>query len=238
MFIPLLTVTSSICTIICIAGDRYRVMIYRQTLHRWESIVVVCLIWLVAFCVSAPQLYEYNIYYKTNEATNSVQLSCGSERIVEQFETIYAIVVFVLLYCLPLLILAFCYIRISALVWKNAKRIRSTVAAELPTNNPTNSNHIRQLESMISARKIKVLQMLISITVAFVVLWTPYFILFAIQVRITESNSIIVVAISLKSTNVIKLIVYDNMKFTFGRIIALIFMKNHEEYRWNTKFRN
>ena len=191
MFIPLLTVTSSICTIICIAGDRYRVMIYRQTLYRWESMVIVCLIWLVAFCVSAPQLYEYNIYYKTNQATNSVQISCGSEGIVEQFETIYAAIVFVLLYCLPVFILAFCYIRISALVWKNAKRIRSTIA-ELPYNNPTNTT---QLESMISARKIKVLQMLISITAAFVVLWTPYFILFAIQVCITESNSIIVVAI-------------------------------------------
>ena len=186
MFIPLLTVASTICTIICIAGDRYRVMFYKQTLNRLESTAIVCLIWLVAFCVSAPQLYEYNIYNKTNPDLNRVQLSCGSEGIVEKFETIYAAIVFVLLYCLPVLVLAFCYIRISALVWKNAKRMRSMVA-ELPTNNPTNDNQTNQLESMISTRKVKVLQMLISITVAFVLLWTPYFILFAIQVSIMKT---------------------------------------------------
>ena len=189
MFIPLFTVTSSICTIICIAGDRYRVMIYRQTLYRSESLVIVCLIWLLAFSVSAPQLYEYNVYYKTNEVTKTVQKSCGSEGIVEHFETTYAAIVFVLVYCLPVIILAVCYVRISALVWKNARRFRSTLS-ELPNNDPTNSNNSSQLESMISARKIKVLQMLISITIAFVVLWTPYFILFAIQVRITTKDSI------------------------------------------------
>lgn len=183
MFIPLFTVSSAICTIVAIAGDRYRVMVHRRTLYRWETLVIVCLIWLLSFCISAPQLYEYNVYYRKNENTNTIQKACGSEGIVKHFETIYAIIVFVLAYCIPLIILAMCYIKISALVWKHGKRFRSTVS-QPPNNNSLNNISNSQLQVMISARKIKVFRMLISITIAFIVLWTPYFILFAIQVCI------------------------------------------------------
>ena len=183
MFIPLFTVMSAISTMIAIAADRYRVMIYRRTLYRWETVIIVCIIWLISFCISSPQLYEYNIYQKTKGTTNQTQISCGSEGIVEGFETIYASVVFLLAYCLPLIILTVCYIRISFLVWKHARRFQLN-QTRLQDSTSARNNGGGQLEKMVSARQVKVLKMLISITVAFVLLWTPFFILFAIQVSI------------------------------------------------------
>ena len=180
-FIPLFIVMAAIFTIVVIAVDRFRVMLYRKTLYRWKSLVVVGLIWLVSCGISAPQLYEYSVYYKTNEETNRTQKVCGSEGLAEHFETVYAAAVFVLAYCVPLLILLICYTQISVLVWKHGKRFRST-DSEILNNDAATIRNSGQLETRISKRKVKVLKMLIAIAVSFIVLWTPYFILFAVQV--------------------------------------------------------
>ena len=181
MFIPLFTVTSAIYTIIAIAADRYRVMIYRRMLLLKETLVVVAIVWVLSICVSAPQLYEYSVYSEVNEVINITQTHCGSWGIVENFEVIYASIVFVLSYSVPLLVLVFCYTSIAILVLKHAKRFQSNSSA-CTNNNIRNSSSGSQLETVITTRKVKVLKMLISITIAFVVLWTPCFILFALQV--------------------------------------------------------
>ena len=177
-------VVAAITTIVVIAGDRFRVMVRRKTLHRWEAPLVVGIVWLVACVISAPQLYEYRVYYKTNAETNQTQKVCGSEGIVEHFETVYAAIVFVLAYCIPLLVLLVCYVRISLLVWKHGKRFMHS-DAEVQSNEAATIQHHQnsdQLETQLSKRKKKVLKMLIAIAVSFIVLWTPYFILFAIKV--------------------------------------------------------
>ena len=183
MFLPLFIVTSAIFTIIAIAADRYRVMIYRQTPQRRETLITVAIVWVISLCVSAPQFYEYSIYTNVNPVTNRTQTHCGSYEIEEDFKVGYASTVFVLSYCVPLVILVICYIRIGLLVWRHAKRFRES---RPPSSNNNCGQPGTHLEDVITARSVKVLKMLVSITVAFVLLWTPYFILFAIQVIYTR----------------------------------------------------
>ena len=166
---------------VVIAGDRFRVMMKGKTLHHWKCLVVVGIVWLVACIISSPQLYEYRVYYKRDEETNQTQKVCGSEGIVEHFETVYAAIVFVLAYFLPLLILLICYVKISLFVWRHGERFRHT-DTETQNNEAATSQIGDQLETRISKRKEKVLKMLITIAVSFIVLWTPYFILFAVKV--------------------------------------------------------
>ena len=184
MFIPKFIIMSAISTIVAIAADRYRVMIYQKHLFRRGALISVGIIWLTAACFSAPQVYEYNAYEITDLEHNQTLVACGSEGIVEHFETIYASV-FLLAYLVSFLMMAVFYSRISYVVWKHAMRFRSA-QQEFPDETDITNNGCRRLEKRISARKLKVLKMLVSVTVTFVALWTPYFILFAMQVSKTN----------------------------------------------------
>ena len=62
MFIPKFIIISAISTIVAIAADRYRVMIYQKHLFKKGALISVGIIWLTAACFSAPQVYEYNVY--------------------------------------------------------------------------------------------------------------------------------------------------------------------------------
>ena len=177
---------ASISTMVAIAADRYRVMVRRQALARYETLIIICVTWLVAFCISAPQLYEYNIYHIHNNETNLTQMTCGSEGIVEHFETVYAATVFILAYCVPFLVLVICYVKVLALIQRHTNRFRLS----RNSSNITTTKNSVPIDSVLSARKVRVLKMLVAITVAFGALWTPYFILFAIQVIPSAGNQI------------------------------------------------
>ena len=176
------SVMSSISTIIAIAADRYRVMVRRRLLARCGALVAVGITWLISFCVSAPQLYEYNIYYIPHSETNQTQKTCGSEGIVENFSTIYASFVLVLAFCVPYLILTACYVRILIFVRSHTRRFMLSRSQKSENTTTTSTNSCGPLDSLVAARNAKVLKMSMAITVAFGLLWTPFFILFAVQV--------------------------------------------------------
>ena len=191
MFVPKFIIMSAVFTILTVAADRYRVMIHRKTLDRRGALIVVCVIWIVAACFSSPQFYEYNVYEIAHEAEgNDTIIACGSEGIVEHFETVYASI-FLLTYFIAVLLLNFWYGRISYFIWKHARRFQSAQAHD---ESPAEGDHentvsFGRLEEMISKRKIRVLKMLISLTGTFVILWTPYFVLFALKVYMKLLNA-------------------------------------------------
>ena len=190
MFVPKFIIMSAVFTILAVAADRYRVMMSRKRLGRRGALIVVCMIWLAAVCYSAPQFYEYNIYEIADEpAANETLTACGSDGIVDHFETVYASVLLVT-YFISFLLLNIWYGRISYYVWQHARRFQS---AQAQSENPTEGAveyaiSGGRLEEMISKRKIRVLKMLISVTAAFVLLWTPYFVLFAIKVMVKDKT--------------------------------------------------
>ena len=184
MFVPKFIIMSAVFTMLTVAADRYRVMIQRKSLDRRGALIVVCVIWIGAACFSAPQFYEYNVYEVENEAaTNVTVTACGSEGIIEHFETVYASV-FLLTYFVSVLLINFWYGRIAYFIWDHARSFQSAQAqGEQPDVGDPEFNASYRLGEMINKRKIRVFKMLVSLTGAFVVLWTPYFVLFALKVR-------------------------------------------------------
>jgi len=161
MFIPLVTISSSISTMVAIALDRFREIVQAHKLSQENAIYVISGIWIWSIAISAPQLYEYSAYVKYEEEYNIT--SCGSYDIVEHFETIYATIIIILSYAIPLIAITICYIRTMMFVWKAGKTIAG-------------------IESQIFKKRVKIVKLLILITVVFAVLWSPYFIVFGIEV--------------------------------------------------------
>lgn len=176
MCIPLFTIMSAIFTVVAMAIDRYRSIVLRKQIYRRGAFVLTFIIWIASFLFTAPQLYEYNVYVDSKENFTA----CGSEGIVEHFETIYASIAFCCGYIIPLLIIFVCYAQVLVCVWKHGKIFRPQTSARRLTSN--------RLSNMISARMLRVLKMLISITTSFVLLWTPYFLLFVLTVTTLQNN--------------------------------------------------
>ncbi|KAL4234765.1 hypothetical protein ACF0H5_006407 [Mactra antiquata] len=127
MFLPLLSVMSAIFTVVAIAIDRYRSIVNRRHIYRRGALTVVGIIWIASALFSAPQIYEYNTYFNTE----GNYTACGSEDIVEHFETVYASFAFCGGYLIPLLIIAFCYTKVFLCVWRHGKRFKNTTAQEI-----------------------------------------------------------------------------------------------------------
>ena len=179
MFLPLLSVMGAIFTMVAMAVDRYRVIVVQKQLYRRGAITAIIAIWITSVFVSAPQLYEYNVYYHTEgDNQNNTYKSCGSEGIVENFETIYASLVFIFAFSVPFIILLVCYTKTLLYVWKHTRRFRRT-RIQMSQNS---SDVDRRNDKMLTPRMVKLVKMLVWITATFVVLWTPYFIIFAMTV--------------------------------------------------------
>jgi len=186
MVIPLISVSSAIYTMVALAVDRYRTVVLQKTLSRRNALYGVVAIWLWSFIVSAPQIYEYNIYLDIDD-DNHTYKSCGSEGIVENFEAYYASAVVVIAYIIPFVALLVCYSRIVFYVWTHGRRLRRN-ASIMPSVSSTlavpQQNNAERRDKMLSMRMIKIIKMLMSVTGVFLVLWTPYFVIFGINVRI------------------------------------------------------
>lgn len=146
---------------VAIAIDRAREIIQGFKLTVRAAIQAISCIWIWSLAVSSPQLYEYSVYDKIEEEYNIT--SCGSHDIVENFETVYAAVVIVISYAIPLVLITISYARTIIFVWKAG----NTLAAS---------------QSQVLKKRMKIVRLLIVITVVFAFLWSPYFVLFGIEV--------------------------------------------------------
>ncbi|XP_052075698.1 neuropeptide FF receptor 2-like isoform X1 [Mytilus californianus] len=160
MFIPLLSISSSISTMVAIAVDRFREIIKRHKLLSKQAMYVIMVSWVWSVVVSSPQLYEYSVYSNYDEEYNVT--SCGSHDIVENFETVYAVIVIVLSYVVPLILITISYVKIMIFVWKTGKNVAGK-------------------ESQVLKKRMKIVRLLITITVVFALLWSPYFALFGME---------------------------------------------------------
>ena len=143
---------------VAIALDRFREIVKQQKLMTKNVVYIISGIWIWSVMVSAPQLYEYSIYERYEHGQNVT--SCGSHDIVEHFETIYAIVIIVISYTLPLILITVSYAGILAYIWK-------TVDGRV-------SEHLQI--------KMKIVRVVVIITVVFILLWSPYFVMFGMEV--------------------------------------------------------
>lgn len=184
---PLVCILASIFTIVAIAIDRYRSIVLNKRLCQRGAFITSAFIWIGSFVGSSPQLYEYNIYLAEDKLIpNYTYTSCGSEGIINYFETVYASCIFIVAFLVPLFILFFCYTKLLLFVWNHGKRLKKEVMAVPCNNTPAVRTPVyrSQLTRMLSRRMVMLLKMLFCISATFVILWTPYFIIFGLVVGI------------------------------------------------------
>ncbi|KAK3610004.1 hypothetical protein CHS0354_032350 [Potamilus streckersoni] len=172
MFLPLMAVMASISTMVAIAIDRCQTIVRNRRLQVQHSLWIITGIWLIS--VSSPQLYEYNMHYNSKENRTAFIKECGSHGIVKNFQTIYAACVFLIAYAIPTVLLLVGYTCIIIHIWKTSLILRNQGPSEHAVNSPGLSNPFTK-------KKTRVLKMLITIVVVFILLWTPYFVAFAFE---------------------------------------------------------
>ncbi|XP_067885026.1 neuromedin-K receptor-like [Heterodontus francisci] len=155
-FFPIAAVFASIYSMVAIAVDRYMAIIHplQPRLSATATKVVIVSIWSLAVILAFPQCY-YSV------------IKQHPGRILCLFNWpgvfIYQIAVLVLVYLLPLVVMAITYTIIGITLW----------GGEIPGD--TSENYHEQLKA-----KRKVVKMMIVVVFTFTVCWLPYHIFFLV----------------------------------------------------------
>lgn len=197
MFLPTFCVAVTIFTMCLIAYDR-RIAINKITAtdgRRGPGILMYTLsVWLLGLAISSPTFYEYSVYTATVRVGSESQSSseevdgeshdhgvnvttyraCGSHGIVQYFEQVYATLVTLILYVLPLIFILYNYVMIFLFIWKKETELKRN------RNEPTQTSSNR----VISSNTSRVLKMLFAVITIFTFAWAPYFFLFFREVCI------------------------------------------------------
>ena len=197
MFLPNFCIAASIITMIAIAVDRRSAVVNSKPMFATSIAIAAAniAIWVLSLIVAAPALYEYSVYEKEYGASgsgeikdesgsheiidfgsgfdpNGTYLACGSHGIAKNFEKIYATLLFVTIYLLPLVIISGNYLSIWLFVRQKAKEISENL-----DNGVSGGGG-----GAISKGKYKILKMLLLVVFVFAVAWAPYFTIFVREV--------------------------------------------------------
>uniref|UniRef100_A0A4W3K385 Neuromedin-K receptor n=1 Tax=Callorhinchus milii TaxID=7868 RepID=A0A4W3K385_CALMI len=129
--------------------------------------VIIASIWLLAFVLAFPQCFYSDIRQFSKRNVCFVDWPRGPH----QQKFIYQIVVFVLVYFLPLVVMAITYTIVGITLW----------GGQIPGN--TSNNYHEQLRA-----KRKVVKMMIVVVLAFTICWLPYHIYFFVVIRYPTIN--------------------------------------------------
>ncbi|KAK3589850.1 hypothetical protein CHS0354_015870 [Potamilus streckersoni] len=144
-------------TLMVIALDRHRVLLspLRPRMTRMHGLVVVCIIWIIAVCLSFP----YGLYSITKDVhfVLFTKRRCVPVYPSILFEQYLTVVTIVLQYVLPLLVIGITYGRIVRTLWE-----RSNLGAVTAHQKSTHSKH-----------KKKSIKMLVIVVIVFAICWMP-----------------------------------------------------------------
>ncbi|XP_042193708.1 neuromedin-K receptor [Callorhinchus milii] len=168
-FFPITAVFVSIYSMAAIALDRYMAIIHplQPRISAMATKVIIASIWLLAFVLAFPQCFYSDIRQFSKRNVCFVDWPRGPH----QQKFIYQIVVFVLVYFLPLVVMAITYTIVGITLW----------GGQIPGN--TSNNYHEQLRA-----KRKVVKMMIVVVLAFTICWLPYHIYFFVVIRYPTIN--------------------------------------------------
>uniref|UniRef100_A0A672G8F1 Substance-P receptor-like n=1 Tax=Salarias fasciatus TaxID=181472 RepID=A0A672G8F1_SALFA len=161
-FFPIAAVFASIYSMTAIAVDRYMAIIHplQQRMSATETKVTVGVIWILALLLAFPQYY----YSTTFELPGRVvcDISWPEYRVCD-FKIMYYVCVAILIYFLPLLVMACAYLVVGLTLW----------ASEIPGDSSD-----RYKEQLIAKRKV--VKMMIVVVCTFAICWFPYHVYFLV----------------------------------------------------------
>lgn len=150
--------TVSVLTLAAIAADRFFAIVLplRKVFTKQAFYYIIPVIWVIASAVAAPVLYAYKIK-GMEEGLHSCEEDWTPAFDDNRASIVYSSILFTVVYCVPFLSITVMYTIICRRLWK--RKI-------------LNTRHKRQYQKAIESRK-KVVKMLITVVIAFVVCWLP-----------------------------------------------------------------
>lgn len=144
-----------------------------RSLHRRSDRLSVLLTWMVCLLFSIPQLQIFSM----KEVEKGV-FDCWAAFIQPWGPRAYITWITLTVYIIPVLVLCVCYGLISFKIWQNV-RLKTVQETNMHlTSNHSHGGTLSRVSSikLISKAKIRTVKMTFIIVLAFIVCWTPFFI--------------------------------------------------------------
>ncbi|XP_027710297.1 neuropeptide FF receptor 2 [Vombatus ursinus] len=163
-----MSVASSVFTLVAIAGDRFRRIVYpfKPKLTMQAALGIVLVIWALAITIISPSAVMLHVqeekYYRARLSSpneTSPLYWCREDWPNQEMRKIYTTVLFADIYLIPLFIIVLMYGRIGISLSRTARPLRVKQTQE--------KNH------MVSRKKQRVIKMLLIVALLFMLSWLP-----------------------------------------------------------------
>ncbi|VVC41885.1 Hypothetical protein CINCED_3A020801 [Cinara cedri] len=153
--------------LICISVDRYLAVLQPMRLYQMDrrGKLMIGVAWIASFFCSLPQSFIFHVERHPNVTwfEQCVTYNAFSSKLLELG---YLYLSMLMMYWLPLIVILFCYASIIVEIYR---RSRESICGQ-------GTDNVRRL-GFLGRAKSRTLKMTIIIVIAFVVCWTPYYIM-------------------------------------------------------------
>nr|AKH80291.1 AKH receptor variant AKHR4 isoform AKHR-C [Pseudoregma bambucicola] len=153
--------------LICISFDRYLAVLQPMRLYQMDrrGKLMIAVAWIASIICSLPQIYIFHVERHPN-ATWYEQCVTYNAFPSKLHELAYLYFGMFMMYWLPLIVILFCY---ASIIIEIYRRSRESICGQ-------GTDNVRRL-GFLGRAKSRTLKMTIIIVIAFVVCWTPYYIM-------------------------------------------------------------
>ncbi|XP_030405387.1 neuropeptide FF receptor 1-like [Gopherus evgoodei] len=167
-----MSVSSSVFTLVAIAVDRFRCIIYpfKSKLSLLKALNTIAVIWVLAITIMCPsavmltvvQIEDHYMVYNDNQSVAYPLYSCYEAWPNSEMRKVYTTVLFAHIYMVPLTLIMVMYGRIGVKLYRSSG----------PVSKHRGENH-ECCSAAVSRRKVKVIKMLILVALLFMLSWLP-----------------------------------------------------------------
>ncbi|XP_029465706.1 neuropeptide FF receptor 2 [Rhinatrema bivittatum] len=181
-----ISVSASVFTLVAIAVDRFRCIVYpfKQKLTISTAVVIIAVIWVLAVAIMCPSAVmshvkedkHFRVILGYSNKTSPIYW-CQENWPNPEMRKIYTTVLFANIYLAPLSLIVIMYVRIGITLFKTAI--------------PVGVKHGHDQHHFVSKKKQKVIKMLIIIALLFILSWLPLWTLMMLSdyANLTEFES-------------------------------------------------
>ena len=159
-YMQIVAIYASSYVLLTTAIDRYFAICHPFISHQWSMTRVhrmVLVAWVLSLFFSIPQVFIFS--YELNSYGMD---DCWATFYPEWTLTLYITCFTALVYIIPSLILAFCYVSICVTVWRNP--------------NVSSASDFRTRRKGISHAKMKTIKLTLAVVLCYLLCWSPFFI--------------------------------------------------------------
>ncbi|KAH1169986.1 neuropeptide FF receptor 2 [Mauremys mutica] len=163
-----ISVSASVFTLVAIAVDRFRCIVYpfKQKLTTSTAVVILAVIWVLAIAIMCPSAVMLQVqeekYFRVilgySNQTSPIYW-CREDWPNQEMRKIYTTVLFTNIYLAPLSLIVIMYARIGIALFNKAA--------------PVGGKQSQEQRHSVSKKKQKVIKMLITVALLFILSWLP-----------------------------------------------------------------